>query len=65
MINLEPGQAWEKFSPQENRWVRVIATAIEDRRVTLRYEGMLELVTVDADEMNNPDLFRRASAASP
>ncbi len=64
MINVEQGQVWEVYSSHENRWVRAIVFKIQDDRVTLRYEGILEFVTVDiGDMLSKPELFRPAPAA--
>jgi hypothetical protein len=62
MAEAEPGTVWEMYSSHENRWTRVIVTKAEDGQVTLRYEGVLEFITVDGSEMeNNRELFRPAS----
>ena len=59
-MNIEPGQAWEMWSGKERRWVRVVVTRLQDDRVTLRHQGVLEFVTVDLAEMDNAERFRRA-----
>src|SRR5216683_2473492 len=51
MTNVEPGQVWEAYSTDENRWSRVIVTKVEDGRATLRYKGVLEFLTVDVGDM--------------
>src|SRR5438046_16014 len=64
MINVEQDQVWEVYSSHENRWVRAIVLKIQDDRATLRYEGILEFVTVDiGDMLSRPELFRPATAA--
>jgi hypothetical protein len=47
MANVETGQVWEMYSSGENRWVRVFVAKIDDDRVTLRYEGSMEFMTVE------------------
>ena len=65
MINVEQGQVWEVYSSHENRWVRAIVFKIQDDWATLRYEGILEFVTVDIGDMQSrPELFRPATAAA-
>jgi hypothetical protein len=62
MVDLEPGQIWEMYSQGGRRWERVVVTDIHDGDVKLRYEGVLEFVTVELlDMVNRPDLFRRAA----
>jgi hypothetical protein len=64
MINVEHDQVWEVYSSHENRWVRAIVFKIQDDRATLRYEGILEFVTVDiGDMLSKPELFHPATAA--
>ena len=64
MINVEQDQVWEVYSSHENRWVRAIVFKIQDDRATLRYEGILEFITVDiGDMLGKPELFRPATAA--
>jgi hypothetical protein len=61
-MDIEPGQIWEMYSHPENRWVRVIVTKIEDGRVTLRYEGLVEFITVELEDMQTKtEVFRPAS----
>ena len=61
-MNIEPGQTWQMYSRAENRWVRVIVTKIDDGRVTLRYEGLVEFIRVELDEMQTkPEVFRPAA----
>ena len=63
MEEIHLGQIWEMYSSGEGRWVRVIVTKIDGGEVTLRYEGLLEFMTVDLPEMqNNPEAFRRATS---
>jgi len=62
MVDIEPGQIWEMYSQGGRRWERVVVTDIHDGDVKLRYEGVLEFVTVELlDMVNRPDLFRRAA----
>jgi len=66
MTNIEPGQIWEVYSTDENRWNRVIVTKIEDGRATLRYEGVLEFLTVDVGDMQSkPEVLRPAANVAP
>lgn len=59
MAGPDVGQAWETYSSNERRWVRVIVAKIDGDQITLRYEGTLELLTVSVDELeNNPERFR-------
>jgi len=59
MVTVEQGQVWEMYSATEHRWVRVVVAKIEDGNAILRYEGFLELTTVDVEDMQNkPELFR-------
>ena len=61
MADIEPGQAWEMYSPHAKSWTRVIVTKVEDGEVTLRHEGVLEFVRADlADMQTKPELFRPA-----
>ena len=61
MANVETGQVLEMYSSGENRWVRVFVAKIDDDRVTLRYEGSMEFMTVElADIESKPDVFRPA-----
>ena len=48
------------YSTKERRWFRVLVTRIEDDRVTLRHQGVLEFLTVDLAEMQNAERFRLA-----
>ena len=53
------------YSTDENRWSRVIVTKVEDGRATLRYEGVLEFLTVDVGDMQiKPELLRPAPSGS-
>jgi hypothetical protein len=59
MANTEIGSVWEVYSPHEGRWVRVVVAKVDNDQVALRYEGTLELLTVDlGDLQNSPDRFR-------
>ena len=61
-MNIEPGQTWQMYSRAENRWVSVIVTKIEDGRVTLRYEGLVEFIRVELEDMQTkPEVFRPAT----
>ena len=60
MVDIEPGKLWEMYSATEKHWVRVVVARIEDDRVTLRYEGVLEFVTLDMWEIQNPERSRPA-----
>ena len=58
-MQIALGQRWEMYSAR--RWVPVVVTKIEDDRVRLRYEGLIEFVTVKLVDMETkPELFRRA-----
>jgi hypothetical protein len=57
VVDIEPGQLWEMYSATEKRWVRVVVARIEDDRVTLRYEGVLEFFTLDMWESKTPSGF--------
>ena len=62
MTSIEPGQGWEVYSSDKDQWIRAIVTKIDDSQATLRYEGVLEFVKVDIDEMQDKSrLFRPAS----
>jgi hypothetical protein len=56
-MDIEPGQLWEMYSADAGRWFRVLVTRIEDDRASLRYQGVLEFVTVDLAEMENAERF--------
>ena len=65
MTSIQPGQVWEIYSSDEDRWSRVIVTRVDEGNATLRHEGVLEFVTAGVDEMQNtPDLFRPAVPAA-
>ena len=65
MADIRPGETWEVYSDAESRWVRVVVTKIEGTQVTLRYEGLLEFLTVDLSDIESkPDAFRRADVDS-
>jgi len=64
MNNLQGGEVWEIWSPNERRWVRAIVMKVEDGEATLRYEGLLELVTIGVSDLQSkPERFRPAEAA--
>ncbi len=65
MTNMEPEQVWRMYSTDENRWSRVIVTKVEDGPARLRYEGVLEFLTVDVGDMQiKPELLRPAPSGS-
>jgi hypothetical protein len=59
-MEIEPDQLWEMYSADARRWVPVTVTRIEDDRVTLRYDGVIEFLTVDLAEMQDAERFRPA-----
>jgi hypothetical protein len=60
-MDIEPGHLWEIYSAAEKRWVRIVVAKIEDGRVRVRYQGLLEFFTVKLlDMQNKPELFRPA-----
>jgi hypothetical protein len=60
-VDIVLGQRWEMYSPRERRWVPVVVAKIEDGRVRLRYQGLVEFVSVElADMQSKPELFRPA-----
>jgi hypothetical protein len=62
MMATEPGSVLEMYSSQENGWVRVVVTQVDDDEVKLRYEGVLEFITVPIAEIqNNPERFKPAA----
>jgi hypothetical protein len=62
MSDVQQGQAWEMYSTAEGRWIPVIVVKLEDEDVILRYVGVLEFLTVKAEEMyNDPKRFRLTS----
>ena len=64
MSDIETGQVWEVYSTSAKHWARAILMKVEDGEATLRYEGSLELLTVNvADLQNKPERFRPADAA--
>jgi hypothetical protein len=66
MNDIAQGQVWELFSKSEGRWVRAVVMKVEDDQVTLRFEGLTELVVVSGlDMQNQPDEFRPADSAEP
>ena len=66
MLDIQQGQVWEMYSAAVGRWVPVIVTKLEDEEVTLRHEGVIEFLTVKAEDMHdNPDRFRLRRAQAP
>jgi hypothetical protein len=62
MVDVEPGQVWEVYLTRESRWTRVFVIKVEDDRATLRYEGVLEFLTVDINDLEfRPDFLRPAA----
>ena len=59
MAEIERGQVWEMYSGGR-RWERVIVTEIRYDEVKLRYEGVIEFVTVARSEMQDIERFRPA-----
>ena len=57
-MDVALGEVWEMYSAGAGQWVRVVVTKVEDGEVTLRYEGVLEFLTVDGSDLQNPELFR-------
>jgi hypothetical protein len=59
MSDLAMGQVWEIYSNRDREWIRAVVARVEDREVTLRYVGSLELLTASADDLeNSPERFR-------
>jgi hypothetical protein len=66
MQDVAPGQVWEIHSDGNGRWVRAIVTKIDGDQVTLRYEGLLEFLTVSlSDLQDNSEMFRPAVIPPP
>jgi len=66
MQNIAPGQVWEIHANGNSRWARAIVTKIDGDQVTLRYEGLLEFLTVSLSELQgNSELFRPANDPVP
>ena len=66
MADMEQDQVWEMYSRPERRWVRVIVMKIEDGRVALRYEGLVELITVELEDMlTKREVFRPPAVSRP
>ena len=60
-MDIELGQLWEMYSAASRRWVPALVAKVENGRVTLRYWGLVEFVTVELlDMQNKPELFRPA-----
>jgi len=65
-MDIEAGQVWEVYSARDKRWERAVVTKVDGARATLRYEGLLEFLTVDLSEMqSNPEHYRRAPELDP
>jgi hypothetical protein len=59
MASLKVGQKWEIFHPGEKSWRPAVVEKIDGDQVVFRYEGLLELVTVGAaDLQSQPDQYR-------
>jgi hypothetical protein len=66
MQDVVAGQVWEIHSDGDSRWVRAVVTKIDGDQVTLRYEGLLEFLTVSLSELQgNSELFRPADPIPP
>jgi hypothetical protein len=66
MQDVTPGQVWEIHSGGNGRWVRAIVTKIDGDQVTLRYEGLLEFLTVPVSELQgNSEMFRPTDPVPP
>lgn len=64
--DIQEGEVWEMYSTAERRWVLVIVTKLDNEDVTLRHEGVLEFLTVRAEEMrDNPERFRPVGTRAP
>jgi hypothetical protein len=59
--DIKRGQVWEMYSQGGRRWERVIVIEIRHDEVKLRYEGVIEFVTVARSEMEDPERFRPAT----
>jgi len=65
-MDIEAGQVWEVYSARDKRWERAVVTKVDGARATLRYEGLLEFLTIDLSEMqSNPELYRPAPELDP
>lgn len=58
MNDMALGQVWEVYSDRENRWVRAVISKQEDDEITFRYEGTLEIFTVNRQNLSNSEHFR-------
>ncbi len=58
MADISVGQRWEVYSQEAKAWFPVIITKIEGEQITLRYEGVLEFLTVSPDDMDDDQRFR-------
>ena len=65
-MDIEQGQVWEVYSARDRRWERAVVTKVDGAQATLRYEGLLEFLTVELSELqNNPELYRQAPEPDP
>ena len=66
MMDIQPGQVWQVYSARDRRWERAVVTKVDGGQATLRYEGLLEFLTVGVAELqDNPELYRRAPEVDP
>lgn len=66
IMDIEAGQVWEVYSARDKRWERAVVTKVDGAQATLRYEGLLEFLTLDLSELqSNPELYRRAPELDP
>ena len=66
MQDVFPGQVWEIHATGNGGWARAVVTKIDGDQVTLRYEGLLEFLTVSLSELEgNSETFRRADPVPP
>jgi hypothetical protein len=65
MAHVELGQVWEIYSANGKQWVPAVIAKTDQDTVTLRYQGMMEFVTVDtADLQRKPDVYRQVELAA-
>ena len=65
-MDIEQGQVWEVYSARDRRWERAVVTKVDGAQATLRYEGLLEFLTVELSELQNkPELYRQAPEPDP
>jgi hypothetical protein len=55
---VEAGQAWEMYSPRERRWLQMVVAKKDDHEIVLRYQGTLELLWIQPEELLNTERFR-------